>query len=259
MIEKPNRVSFFLPSGVANPLDKLSVQSFVVHGHPCDIYSYHRTQSPIKDCNYLNAEDILPRKHYLTLKHRPAYLERWFKWELVAHSATWVASTDMVCLRPLKFTQQPVFAYADNNHVCDDLFCCPSDHSIARIMLRRYRHPEYFPFDSMQKLLSLGKALFFPRSPVLRDVDAKWLSDNAYLSIYMLTRQEHLYLLAPSQFTPWKSGRLERLKSGETFSQLAAKLPLRYSHAVKLHRAEWETQIDDITPIIGQLKEALNT
>ena len=247
-------VNFFLPSGAHDPIDELSIQSFVAQGHPCNIYSYNQPQSPIPNCDYLHAGNVLHENHYARLKHKPDYLERWFRWELIARDVGWVASTDMVCLKPLEFKRKSIFAYLDRNYVCDDLFCCNSDHTIARAMLRRYRNPVYFPFDSRRKFIAVMKALLTLRSSIARLVDTEWLSDNLYLSVCMFAHQDSLNLLAPYQFTPWRS---QHFSSDENLLEHADKVPLKYSHAVKLHRKIWGSRASDKPAVVKQLRQIL--
>lgn len=257
-------VRFFLPNGETDALDSLCVNSFLAQGHPCHIYSYQTSKTPIANCSYRDADSVLKEGLYRTIHHENDYARRWFQWELAAQDAGWICSTDMFCLKPLTFNVSPVFAYADGNQICDDLFYCSPEHNIVRALLRRYRHPEYFPLDSMRKLRALISALFTLSSGPLRSTDARWLHDNTYLSFRILTHKISLKLLAPYFFTPWKAEYISRYirQDSKEVGAHTPKIPIGLSYAVKLHRRTWQNthaEIAATSTALTQLQELLGT
>lgn len=257
-------VTMFLATGVVSPLDRLSIDSFVRQGHLCQLYSYQPPNSPIPGCTYLDAATIIPEKHYRALYRNAApYAERWFRWELAACREGWISTTDFICLRPLDFKKQLVFAYEDKNHVCDELFCCPGQHTITRTVLRRYRHPEYFPLDGLRKMRAMLNALYTARRTGIRLTDAQWLGDNSYLSIYVLSHKSYQQLLAPYQLVPWNKDQVLAYidKDAPPVDDTLIQQSLSYSHALKLHRTQWhnpDINEEEVTAKLSKLIHANN-
>ena len=92
-------------------LEKLSIQSFIDHGHAFHLYVYqdladHPPGAVLKDANA-----VLPESEIFQYPDRKsvAAFANIFRYKLLLERGGWWADTDMVCLRPLDLADAHVF------------------------------------------------------------------------------------------------------------------------------------------------------
>lgn len=259
MIPTP-AISFFMKGESFNAVESLCVRSFQESGHQCYIYSYHKPVKKIKDCHYLAAQNILAECYWQQLGTVASnYFESWFRWELSARNKTWVATADFVCQKPLIFTEQSQFACRNKNHICDELFFCNKKDPFLKLMLRRFRRPELFFFDSLPKSKALLTAIRTLSRYPLRLIDAEWLNNNDYLSALMIIHPQSQFLLPAYAFCPLKSSAIQDHFQGIAATPDNLKMGEQYlpSYAIQLFQKSWQ-RLPNNDKELNRLKDLKN-
>ena len=93
-------------------LERLCIRSFCAHGHEFHLYHYDDLQNVprIDKLRLINAEEILPRS--AVFRHKGgalAFFADHFRFALLHKHGGWWADMDMVCVRPLDFSDDIVF------------------------------------------------------------------------------------------------------------------------------------------------------
>lgn len=98
--------------GPLSPLEQLSIRSFLAQGHEYHLYSYGEVPGLPAGARLLPAEEILPASAVFRYRSGGSYagFSNLFRYKLLHERGGWWADTDMVCLRPLDFEDDWVFA-----------------------------------------------------------------------------------------------------------------------------------------------------
>jgi Glycosyltransferase sugar-binding region containing DXD motif len=93
-------------------LERLSIHSFLAHGHEYHLYSYDRIGNVPDGVRLMHADSVLPRSMIFQYRSYPSYagFANFFRYRLLMEKGGWWADTDVVCLRPLDFPDEFVFA-----------------------------------------------------------------------------------------------------------------------------------------------------
>ncbi len=93
-------------------LERLSIGSFLRHGHPYHLYVYEEPAGVPAGTSVRDAAEILPRSRVFQYRDRPSYagFANFFRYKLLLERGGWWADTDVVCLRPFEFPSPYVFA-----------------------------------------------------------------------------------------------------------------------------------------------------
>lgn len=86
-------------------MERLSMRSFLAHGHPVHLYAYDPIEGVPDGVTLCDGETILPRGEIFLYRDHASYsgFANWFRYELLHRLGGWWLDTDMVCLRPLQF------------------------------------------------------------------------------------------------------------------------------------------------------------
>jgi hypothetical protein len=92
-------------------LEKLSIRSFVDHGHAFHLYVYQDLPDRPPGVVLKDANDILPQSEIFHYRDRNsvAAFSNVFRYKLLLERGGWWCDTDVVCLRPLDLADEHVF------------------------------------------------------------------------------------------------------------------------------------------------------
>ncbi len=99
--------------GPLSPMEELSIRSFLAHGHEYHLYGYGEIPNVPAGARLLPAEGVLPPEEVFRLRvgtRSYSPFSNVFRYKLLADRGGWWADLDMVCLRPLDFDDEWVFA-----------------------------------------------------------------------------------------------------------------------------------------------------
>lgn len=233
MNSQPPAIVGFHDGETLSASQRLSIRSFLAHGHPYYLYTYGDVAGLPEGARRRDADAVVAEKSTRAPDGgRLRATANRLCWELMAAGGGhWWADLDTVCLKPLNFEQPLVMGFADFNRVAASPLRAAADHPITRAMLRRHRHPERFPHDGAGKCLAMAKAaLALSRAP-LRAHDDALLADDRLLTLEVMRGAESMRLRPPSDFNPIRAER-----AGGIFDGAAPKLAaLDDSYTLRLH------------------------
>jgi peptidoglycan/xylan/chitin deacetylase (PgdA/CDA1 family) len=101
--------------GHLSTIGRLGLQSFLAHGHDVHLYCYEPVPDAPPGTTLLDAREILSHEAFLALLRgpgadAPAAASNAFRFKLLLDRGGWWIDTDVVCLRPLDFVAESVFA-----------------------------------------------------------------------------------------------------------------------------------------------------
>ena len=124
--------------GRLSVLAQLCIRSFCAHGHEFHLYAYQSLPNvpQVDGVRVLPGEDILPRAAMFTGKGGAhVHFADLFRWELLRQKGGWWTDMDMVCLRPLDFSADVVFASEGiGNSAAPSIMKFPAGHFFAARM-----------------------------------------------------------------------------------------------------------------------------
>ena len=93
-------------------MERLSISSFLAHGHQFDLYTYGPLGGIPNGVRLRDAAEILPRDRVFLYRDYPSYagFANFFRYKLLLERGGWWVDLDAVCLRPFDFDQEYVFA-----------------------------------------------------------------------------------------------------------------------------------------------------
>jgi hypothetical protein len=92
-------------------LEKLSIQSFMDHGHAFHLYAYQDLPDLPAGAVLKDANDILPSSQIFQYPDRKSFgaFANMFRYRLLLERGGWWTDTDVVCLRPFDLADEHVF------------------------------------------------------------------------------------------------------------------------------------------------------
>ena len=97
-------------------LERLSIQSFLAHGHPYRLYTYDDVHGVPEGVEVCDASSVVPRSRIFVYqtdgvgKGSLSGFSNLFRYTLLAEHGGWWVDTDVVCLRPFDFESPTVIA-----------------------------------------------------------------------------------------------------------------------------------------------------
>jgi hypothetical protein len=97
-------------------MERLSVASFVAHGHEYHLYVYDDVTGVPAGAVVRDAAEIVPASRIFTYRHHDSYagFANLFRYALLFARGGWWADTDVVCLSPLPSASPYVFSSEDD-------------------------------------------------------------------------------------------------------------------------------------------------
>ena len=126
--------------GKLGMLERLSMASFLAHGHRYHLYAYDDLENVPQGVEIHDASEIIPRDHIFQYQHgksKGGYsgFANLFRYRLLQLKGGWWCDTDIVCLKPFYFQDEIVLAYARRHYVkygwhqiCNNVMFCPPGH-----------------------------------------------------------------------------------------------------------------------------------
>jgi hypothetical protein len=112
-------------------MEKLSIRSFLSHGHEYDLYVYNHVDGVPSGVNIYDANEIVPSHKicktsgaYSEAKESYAGFSDYFRYNLLEKKGGWWIDTDFVCLRPL-VCDSPYFFVGDHQGVSPGIVKMP--------------------------------------------------------------------------------------------------------------------------------------
>jgi hypothetical protein len=98
--------------GRLSALERLSIQSFVDHGHTFRLYTYGAPPDLPAGAEVRDGREILPESEIFQYATRPSFaaFSNFFRYKLLLERGGFWVDTDLVCLRPFAFPPRHIFA-----------------------------------------------------------------------------------------------------------------------------------------------------
>jgi hypothetical protein len=143
-------IQMFWHGAPLSRVERLSLASFVHHGHAVHLYAYEDIAGVPSGVTMRDASEILPRK--LIFRHRRtqslAPFADWFRYRLLFERGGIWADTDMVCLKPFDYAQPRVFGWQDEELINNAVIGLPAGDVLASWMAGVCEHPNrWLPYD----------------------------------------------------------------------------------------------------------------
>lgn len=123
-------------------MERLSIASFLAHGHPFHLYTYDEIANAPQGTTLRDAAEMVPRERIFRWPDKTgsyAAFADYFRYHLLFRRGGWWADVDTVCLRPLRFNEECVVAserIAGCRFTASNIFRFPAGH-VAMDMARR--------------------------------------------------------------------------------------------------------------------------
>lgn len=97
-------------------MERLSIRSFLDHGHAVDLFTYGEVEGVPPGTNVLSGEDVLPAQDIFRYRQGPgqgsvAAFSNCFRYRLLLERGGWWSDLDVVCLGRLEFGAEHVVAH----------------------------------------------------------------------------------------------------------------------------------------------------
>jgi hypothetical protein len=143
-------IQMFWHGAPLSRVERLSLASFVHHGHVVHLYAYEPIDGVPAGIAMRDASEILPRQ--LIFRHRRtqslAPFADWFRYRLLLERGGIWADTDVVCLGPFEYAQPRVFGWQDAKLINNAVVGLPAGDPLASWMAQACEHPNrWLPYD----------------------------------------------------------------------------------------------------------------
>ncbi len=144
-------IQMFWHGAPLSRVERLSLSSFVAHGHRVLLHVYDEPAGVPPGVSLCDASRVLPRdavfRHARTGSLAP--FADWFRCRVLFEQGGIWSDADVVCLRPWAFGQQVVYAWQDDERVCNAVLGLPAGHWLAEWMAGVCEKPNrVLPYDS---------------------------------------------------------------------------------------------------------------
>jgi len=140
---------------VGNPLtevQRLSMRSFLHHGHDVTLYLYDDRQVP-DGVRVADANGIVPESAVFLSHDTFAAFSDLFRYRLLRQTDTIWVDADTLCLRPDWEFGDYIFGLQEPNKVNNSVLGYPSDSSLAHLLKSRAVYQETNVFDALGPIL----------------------------------------------------------------------------------------------------------
>jgi hypothetical protein len=122
-------------------MERLSLASFVHHGHDVHLYTYGDVEDVPDGVEIKDGNDILPESMIFEYKNHKSVsgFSNYFRYKLITEKGGWWVDTDVVCLKPFDFTDPFVLCSEEvlplnqgNTHVGSCLIKGPANNILSK-------------------------------------------------------------------------------------------------------------------------------
>jgi len=141
-------------------LERVCMASFMAHGHRVVLHVYEEPAGVPAGVVLGDAEEILPRSALFSHRRTGsvAIFADWFRYRLLFERGGLWSDTDMVCVRPLDFTQDVIFGWQDASTINNALLGLPRGHEMAAWLAAGCESPNRaLPYDTFKMRLRKWK------------------------------------------------------------------------------------------------------
>lgn len=133
-------------------LERLSMASFLAHGHDYHLYLYSDLESVPAGVKIKDANSVIPERNIFTYEGGSyAGFADWFRHELVCHTGQFWVDTDIVCLKQFDFEEEVVFGREDDGRVTPAVMRFPKGHPLSRSLADLCERPNTIvPYDTLK-------------------------------------------------------------------------------------------------------------
>ena len=114
-------------------LERLSIVSFLHHGHDVHLYVYGTVENVPTGVTMCDASEIIPEREMHALRDRgvpPGVFSDYWRYALLNQRGGWWVDADVVCVRPFEFGSDIVFAYQDEQTINGAVLRLPAGHFV---------------------------------------------------------------------------------------------------------------------------------
>lgn len=133
-------------------LERLSISSFLAHGHGVDLYVYDEPAGVPAGTQIRDATQIIAREHLFHHRRTGSVgtFADWFRYKLLLERGGLWVDTDIVCLRPFDYMRPEIFGWQDEALINNAVIGLPAGHELARWLVRACEHPnDALPYDPL--------------------------------------------------------------------------------------------------------------
>jgi hypothetical protein len=133
-------------------IERLSITSFLSHGHGVDLYVYEEPAGVPAGVRFMDAAEILPRSELFIHRRRKsvAAFADWFRYRLLFERGGLWSDTDMVCLQPFDYSSPVVFAWQDDQYLNNAVLGLPAGDALAQWLATTCEYPNrMLPYDDV--------------------------------------------------------------------------------------------------------------
>ncbi|HSY08578.1 MAG TPA: hypothetical protein VK820_08610 [Steroidobacteraceae bacterium] len=146
------RIQMFWHGAPLSRIERLSMASFLAHGHPVDLYVYEAPAVPPTGVHLLAAEEILPRALLFTHRRTGSLgsFSDWFRYRLLRERGGIWADADVVCLSPISYPQDEIFGWQNERLLNNAVLGLPAGHELAVWLAACCEDPNrWLPYDGL--------------------------------------------------------------------------------------------------------------
>ncbi len=150
--------------GSLSKLEQLCVQSFLDHGHEFHLYTYDKVAGIPNGATVKDGNEIIPSKLIFRYSNGSyAGFSNWFRYEMLAKLGGFWVDMDMVCIKPLDFTDSLIIGNEGPRFIGTALIGCqPNNELILALRHACRNYPAFSPWDSATiKLRKLKQRIKF--------------------------------------------------------------------------------------------------
>jgi Glycosyltransferase sugar-binding region containing DXD motif/Alpha 1,4-glycosyltransferase conserved region len=146
-------VEMFWHGPALSRLERLCMASFMAHGHTVRLHTYEEPRGVPAGVQIQDASRILAERYLFrhTKSGSVAAFADWFRYVLLhEHGGIWV-DTDVVCLKPLHYSQPLLFGRQDEQIINNAVLGLPARHELAAWMIDCCEFPNRVrPYDKQR-------------------------------------------------------------------------------------------------------------
>jgi hypothetical protein len=154
-------------------LERVALASWRAHGHAVHLYAYEEPDNLPAGVTVLDAAALVPARE--VFRHSPRAqrgeggyggFANWFRYELLDRRGGWWVDTDVVCLRPLDFTDAYCFGWQSESAVNNAVIKAPAGSELTRALVAFAREPHVgLPWDDRARRIWLRGVQALRRRP----------------------------------------------------------------------------------------------
>lgn len=140
--------------GSLSPVEQLVVNSYLKNNHPFILYTYAAVADVPDGVEIRDANEVISSSEIFLSHGSYAHFADWFRWRLLnLHGGYW-SDMDVVCLKPLQFTEEIVFGFEAWQRPNVSILKFPKGHPVCMEMEDRCQFPNKLRFgDGRREVL----------------------------------------------------------------------------------------------------------